>query len=336
MKKRGMVAGIGSALVDILVRAGDDFLETIACPKGGMRLVDAGTMEAAVKKAPGKPAIVPGGSACNTIIGVARLGGAGRFVGKRGPDALGDLFESELRRNGVEALLAGSRFPTGRVLSVITPDAQRTMLTYLGAAERTLPGEVTPDCFAGADIAHIEGYMAFNPDLIRAAMASARAAGARICLDLASFTVVEAAGPLLRELIAEYVDILIANEDEARVYTGAGGEAEALDRLRREAAIAVLKVGARGSHVADADGVYRIAPMKPGPGDGPIVDTTGAGDLWAAGFLYGLVNGWPPEKCGALGSACGYAVCQVVGAAISDSGWERIHAYIETELEREL
>jgi sugar/nucleoside kinase (ribokinase family) len=146
-----------------------------------------------------------------------------------------------------------------------------------------------------------------------------------ISLDLASFTVVEQSLGLLERLVADYVDILIANEDEARAFTGESEEKPALRALSEKANIAVLKVGPRGSHIADGGEVVHIQPM----GDGTALDTTGAGDLWAAGFLFGLVNGYGLEKCGRLGSACGYEVCQVIGASIPDEGWERIKKLLE-------
>jgi sugar/nucleoside kinase (ribokinase family) len=167
---------------------------------------------------------------------------------------------------------------------------------------------------------HVEGYLLFNHDLIRATLSAAKEAGAMISLDLASFTVVEASKELLEELCAEYVDILIANEDEARAFTGISDEHKALDALGAKADLAVLKVGKRGSYIGHAGRSITVERM----GDGGAIDTTGAGDLWAAGFLYGLVNGYPLETCGKLGSACGYEVCQVIGAQIPREGWKRI------------
>jgi sugar/nucleoside kinase (ribokinase family) len=242
-------------------------------------------------------------------------------VGKRGPDDLGDLFETDLDRAGVERVLFTSQStPTGRVLSVVSPDAQRSMLTYLGAAAEQRPEEITDQCFEGAAVVHIEGYLSFNPDLLTAAIRSAKAAGARISLDMASYTVVEAAKPLLERIIQDDVDILMANEDEARVYTGCADEGQALESLAASVDIAVLKVGRRGSFIAGGGDRIRVAAK----GNGQAKDTTGAGDLWAAGFLYGLVNGLPLDRCGELGSLCGHEVCQVDGAHIPESGWARI------------
>jgi sugar/nucleoside kinase (ribokinase family) len=211
------------------------------------------------------------------------------------------------------------------VLSLITPDAERTMLTNLGASADILPEEVSADMFAGSAVVHLEGYLLFSPDLMAATLAAAKAAGARISLDLASFTVVEQSKSILGDIITEYVDILLANEDEAFAYTGIKDEAQALAGLAESVETAALKVGARGSFIHHGGHVHRVPPL----GSGRAVDTTGAGDLWAAGFLFGLVNNYAIEKCGRLASACGFEVCQVVGADIPAEGWIRIKEIVE-------
>ena len=319
------IVGLGSALVDILVHESDAFVERIGYPKGGMTLVDMPELEEILSQLSAAPVQVPGGSACNTAVGVGRLGGRARFVGKRGDDDTGRFFQEALVQRGVEPVLMTSTLPTGRVLSIITPDAQRTMITYLGASADTQPHEIAADHFTDSAVVHMEGYMLFNPDLMMASLAAAKEAGACISLDLASFTVVEQSRDILSEIIETHVDILIANEDEALAYTGIEDEIQALDRLARHVNIAVLKVGARGSFIQEAGRVYRIAAQ----GSGSAIDTTGAGDLWAAGFLYGLVHGCDHEKSGRLASACGYEVCQVVGADISTQGWLRIKRKLE-------
>jgi sugar/nucleoside kinase (ribokinase family) len=322
---KNRIVGLGSALVDILVHESDDFVRRIGVEKGGMTLVDIAALEDILSQVSTKSTVVPGGSACNTAVGVGRLGGEARFVGKRGDDDLGRFFENALVERGVDPQLMISSIPTGRVLSIITPDAQRTMLTYLGASADTQPEEITAACFADSAVVHIEGYLLFNPDLMLAALKAAKSAGTLISLDLASFTVVEQSKAVLEDIIHEYVDILIANEDEALAYTGFKLETQALDRLSRHVDVAALKVGAQGSYIQNSTGVCRIAAQ----GTGKAVDTTGAGDLWASGFLYGLVRGFPHEKSGELASACGYEVCQVVGADIPDDGWMRIKRKLE-------
>jgi len=319
-KDRQVIVGVGSALVDMLAREEDAFLEKLGVEKGGMNLVGSDYIEELVAQIENPPSIVPGGSACNTAIGVGMLGGRARFVGKLGEDQLGTLFRDDLQKNHVEPILFVSDLPTGRVLSVITPDAQRSMFTYLGAASELKPQEVTPACFEQAAVVHVEGYLLFNRDLMIATIKAAKAAGARVSLDLASFNVVEESRDLLDQIIADYIDILIANEDEAEAYTGYRDEEKALAALAENVEMAVLKIGPRGSLVACGEEKTIIEPLVcPN-----AVDSTGAGDLWAAGFLYGIVQGLSIEKSGELASACGSEVCQVVGANIPEDGWERI------------
>lgn len=324
---RKTVICVGSALVDMLAAEDDRFLEAAGAAKGGMTLVEREYIDDLISRTGKPPAVVSGGSACNTAVGVAMLGGAARFVGKRGEDHLGDVFEADLVRHGVEPHLFRSPSPTGRVLSVITPDAQRTMFTYLGASAEMMPAEITPGCFAGAAIVHVEGYLLFNRDLMAAVLKAARDAGAKISLDLASFNVVEESRDLLNQIVADYIDILIANEDEAFAYTGIRDEEQSLEALAKETEIAVLKTGPRGSLIRGGGETARIERV----GDGSAVDTTGAGDLWAAGFLYGIVSGYSLSRSGALGSACGHAVCQTVGARIDEHGWQRIRRLAAAE-----
>lgn len=315
-----MVAGIGSALIDILIHEENVFLDRVGATKGGMIYVTKEEIDRALSLSGHTPMVSSGGSACNTVVGIGRLGGDARFVGKCGTGEMAALFESDLRKNGVEPVLFRSEQNTGRVLSVVTPDAQRSMLTCLGASAETAPGDIGPGCFDGAGIVHVEGYLLFNRDLITAAMEAAAAAGAKVSLDLASFNVVAAARDFLSGLIGSYVDILIANEDEAHAYTGLDDEGRMLARMAETVDVAVLKLGERGSMIAAGGSVYRIDPVQ----GGGIVDTTGAGDLWAAGFLYGHINGYDMADSGWFGSICGYEVCRGLGARVSDDGWARI------------
>ncbi len=323
--KSNLIVGIGSALVDILAHEDDEFLKKTGAEKGGMRLVDKEFIEHTLSRTTGEQTTVPGGSACNTVVGISKLGGSARFVGKCGRGKMGRFFKSSLKKHNVEPALFTSSSPTGRVLSIITPDAQRSMFTYLGASSETHPAELSGGCFNNAAIVHVEGYLLFNTDLILAALEKAREAGALVSLDLASFTVVRESKELLERIINEYVDILIANEDEALALTGHADEMKAIEALSAKAEISVLKMGARGSIIAHEGNIIKIKAM----GDGNAIDTTGAGDLWASGFLFGLINGYALEKCGQLGSACGYEVCQVVGATIPDKGWQRIKKLLQ-------
>jgi sugar/nucleoside kinase (ribokinase family) len=286
-----------------------------------MTLVDQPFIEKTLAMTSATPAIVPGGSACNTAVGVGKLGGTARFIGKCGQDDLAAIFEDGLKRNNVQPQLFKSTSPTGRVLSIITPDAQRSMFTFLGASSEMTTDEIAGSPFSDIDIVHLEGYLLFNKELAYAALDQAKLAGASVSLDLASYTVVEESKEILDDIVDRFVDILIANEDEAHAFTGHKDEQQAAASLAQRAAIAVLKVGEKGSYVGRQDNIIRIQPVT---GQGPVKDTTGAGDLWASGFLYGLANDYPLDRCGQIGSACGYEVCRVVGADIPDEGWERI------------
>lgn len=324
VKKPTRITGIGSALVDILINESDDFLNQLGKEKGGMTLVDDATIKNILKQSSNQSTTVPGGAACNTIVGVGRLGGQARFIGKRGNDDDGKAFEASLVQSGVEPLLSDSDSPTGKVLSVITPDAQRSMFTFLGASTEMTPSSITADMFKDTAIAMIEGYLLFNRELMIASLKAAKNADALIALDLASFEVVNTSKDILNDLIAEYVDILIANEDEARAFTGIEDEQDAIKKMAVNVTWAILKVGGRGSFIAHKGQIFRINPQK----GNPPQDTTGAGDLWAAGFLYGLAHGFSIEKCGQIGSACGYEVCQVMGAHLPEEAWGRIKALI--------
>ena len=318
------ITGIGSALVDVLINETDEFLQKLNKEKGGMTYVTADEQQAIISASSQTPVIVPGGAACNTILGVGNLGGAARFIGARGKDEYGDVFEDKVRACRVEPVLSYFDTPTGKVLSVVTPDAQRSMFTDLGASSLLDPALVTRQTFSDTAIALVEGYLLFNRDLMMAAVKAAKTAGALVALDLASFEVVNASKDILGDLVKEYVDILIANEDEAKAYTGESDENAALEKLSANVAYAVLKVGSRGSYIRHNNAVTRIEPVK---GNAPV-DTTGAGDLWAAGFLYGIANGLSIAKSGQIGSICGYEVCQVMGAHIPDTVWEKIRATV--------
>ncbi|MGA7144165.1 MAG: adenosine kinase [Desulfobacterales bacterium] len=324
-KKKKLVVGIGSPLIDILAYENDEFLKKTGAVKGGMKYVDREFIEQTLSYTTQEPVLVPGGSACNTVVGIGKLGGPARFVGKSGRGEMARLFETDLKKNNVDPALFKSSSPTGRVLSIITPDAQRSMFTFLGASSEAQPFEITEKCFENAAIVHIEGYLLFNEALILAALKAAKSAGALISLDLASFTVVEGSKRILDDIVNDYVDILIANEDEAQAFTGYSDDIKAITAMARNTTIAALKVGKRGSYISHNGRTLKIDPI----GDGAVKDTTGAGDLWASGFLFGLVNDYSFEKCGKLGSACGYEVTRVTGASIPEAGWQKIKILLE-------
>lgn len=317
------VVGVGSPIVDLLAHVDEAFLNTCAGTKGGMELVDDSFLCGLLEKLVERPALAAGGSAANTVFALARLGLPAAFIGKLGRDAMGRHYLDEFER------LRGdrSRFKycdgsaTARCLSLITPDGERTMRTCLGAAAHMAAADIAAADFEGFDHAHIEGFLLFNPDLTRAALQAARAAGCTVSLDLGSFEVVRAAGPALRDLLKESVDMVFANEEEAEAFCGTSDPEHALDELAALCSTAVVKLGAAGSLIQDASGRIAVEALRVSP----VVDTTGAGDFWAAGFLYGKLNGLPSAECGRLGSLLGAAVVQHLGADLPPECWRAVH-----------
>jgi sugar/nucleoside kinase (ribokinase family) len=314
------ITGIGNTLIDILINESDLFLIDLKKEKGGSTLAEYEEIEHILSRTNKDRVIAPGGAVRNTMVGIGKLGGKSRFIGSRGNDNYGKIFTKDLQDSNVEPIVAISDAKTGNCLSVITPDAQRSMFTFLGASTLLDPASLKPEMFKDTTITNIEGYLLFNKDLMLAALKAAKASGSLIALDLASFEVVNAARDILEDIIKEYVDILIANEDEAKAYTGYDDEQKAIETLSQDVTYAVLKIGERGSYVSHNNKITRINAQS----GGSPVDTTGAGDFWAAGFLFGIAHGFTIEKSGNLASACGYEVCQVIGTQLSDDAWARI------------
>jgi sugar/nucleoside kinase (ribokinase family) len=320
MNQGQYVVGVGAALVDLLVEEEDGFVARLGSAKGGMTLVELPSIDRALKATASPVKMVPGGSACNTMVGIGNLGGRARMIGRLGNDDLGQAFLDGLHRSGVDRRIRLSESATGRVLSVVTPDAQRTMFTYLGASSQLSPDDVHPDDFKDAGYVLLEGYLLFNRPVVEKIISVVKGTGAKLVLDLASFQVVDATRDFLEKIIPS-VDVIVANEDEAKAYTGMG-HAESLDILSELAEIAVVKIGKDGALIGAGDQRIRVPghPVK-------AIDTTGAGDLWASGFLYGLTHGMSLEKAASLGCKVGSEVVQVMGAVIPEAGWNRVKDY---------
>ena len=313
------ILGIGNALTDILAVLPDDsLLNTYHLPKGSMQHVDMETGDGiwqALKPLGVK--YVAGGSAANTIACTAILGMPSSFIGKIGDDELGLLFKSDQEQYGVRSHLLTGTHSSGRSMVFVSGgNAERTFAVYLGAALDLVPADLDPAWFEGYDYFHIEGYLVQNQDLVRRSVELARAAGCTISLDLASYNVVESNLAFLHDIVDKYVDILFANENEARAFTGCDDPQAALDELAGLCGIAVVKVGKDGSWVKSGDEVHCIRPWPAVP-----VDATGAGDTYAAGFLYGHAQGLPLRTCGEIGSVIAAKVVEVVGTKIDIPRW---------------
>ena len=308
------VLAIGNAIVDVLARVDEAFLTDWQLAKGSMRLID----EAEAERLYGAfgPAIeVSGGSAANTVAGVASLGGAAGFLGKVRDDQLGAVFAHDIRAAGVRYTMPGSRDgpATGRSLIAVTPDGERTMNTFLGASVNFTPADLDPSLIEAASIVYLEGYLFDRTEAKEAFKEAARLArnsGAKVALTLSDAFCVDRHRDDFRKLIREGIDIVFANEKEVTSLYEVNSFAEAADAALADCELAVLTRSEEGSVIVANGETIAIAPEPVSK----VVDVTGAGDLYAAGFLYGLTQGLPLESCGRLGSLAAAEVIGHIGA----------------------
>jgi len=320
------ILGMGNALVDIITTLEDDkLLESFGLPKGSMTLVDHETSNFInIQTAGLKKQKASGGSAANTIHGLARMGVRTGFIGMVGDDDLGKFFFKDMKSKKIKPMLFKSIRETGRAVALISPDSERTFATYLGAAVELSAEDLDSNLFTGYDYLYLEGYLVQDHDLIEKAVRLARKNGLKVCIDLASYNIVEEHSSFFMELISNHVDIVFANNQEAESLTGEQPE-QAAEILGRNSDIAVVKTGAEGSLIYTGGELHKIGirPSKP-------IDTTGAGDMYAAGFLYGLVKGQPLETCGNIGAVLSGRVIEVLGAKLDESAWENIRRQVQS------
>ncbi len=307
------VVGIGNAIVDVLVQTDDHFLQEHGLAKGSMTLVDATEAER-LYAACGAGLETSGGSAANTLAGLAQLGGQGEFIGRVRDDQLGAIFSHDIRSVGArfETPAASSGPPTARCLILVTPDAQRTMCTFLGASVDLDPDDLDLEQVAQAGILYLEGYLWDSEPARRAFLAAAqvmRASGGQVALSLSDAFCVERHRDSFLELVDGSVDLLFANESEITALYPAGSFEAAAEAVRARCPMAALTRSEQGSVLIAGALTHRIPAYQLGP----LVDTTGAGDLYAAGVLFGLSRGEPLERCGRLGSLCAGQVVTQLG-----------------------
>ncbi|MFA9391261.1 MAG: adenosine kinase [Prolixibacteraceae bacterium] len=324
MSTEKTIIGIGNALMDVVVKLpNDEILTKYNYPKGSMILVDAETSSKINNDTKAFEKIYsPGGSVCNTVDGLAHLGAQAGFIGKVGKDALGKQYHEGLVKIGAKPSLFETETATGVAMALITPDSERTFGTYLGAAIELSPADISIDLLRGYDIAYIEGYLVQNHDLVRKAAEMARKAGLTIAIDLASFNVVEENIDFLKEIVAEYVDIIFANEDEALAFTGKE-PLEAIHVLSQMCDISIIKVGKKGSLIKSSSEFIKVGVIEVN-----AIDTTGAGDLYAAGFLYGYSKNLSLAKCGEIASMVAGKVITIYGARMNKDMWKEINYLI--------
>lgn len=314
------IFGIGNALVDIMTSLeNDSLLDKLNLPKGSMQIVNDKTIASALEQTKGlKQTLASGGSAANTINGLANLGIETAFVGKVGNDELGEFFSTDMQKAGIKPKLLKGKAATGTALALVSPDSERTFAVNLGAAIEMTAEDITPSLFEGYDYFHIEGYLVQNHSLIEKALQVAKSSGLKISLDLASYNVVESNLEFLQRVVKDYVDIVFANEEEAKAFTHKLPE-EALDILAQNTEIAVVKVGAKGSFIKKGNEKHRVGVVK-----ATSIDTTGAGDLYASGFLYGLTKGLPLDTCGRIGAVLSGKVIEVIGPKMDEATWKNL------------
>ncbi len=313
------ILGIGNALTDILAVLPDDtLLHRYHLPKGSMQHVDMETGDriwSALKERGVK--YVPGGSAANTVTCTSIFGMPSGYIGKLGHDELGSLFKSTMEQYGIKTTMLYGTKSSGRCMVFITgANAERTFADYMGSALEMSAADLKPEYFEGYDYFHIEGYLVQSQELISTAVQMAKNAGCIISLDMASYNVVESNNAFLHNLVDRYVDIVFANESEARAFTKFEPR-EALEEISRHCKIAVVKVGKDGSMVQSGDEYHYIEAWP-----AATIDATGAGDTYAAGFLYAHSLGLPLKVCCEVGSIIAAKVVEVVGTKIDIPRWK--------------
>lgn len=320
------ILGLGSAILDILANVDDDFLKTVKGEKGGMVMMSSAEEDELIARL-GRFSRMPGGSAANTMFGLQRLGMQTALLGKVGNDKEGEFYRSEYQKLGgdVSRFKISPDLRTGRCVSLITPDSERTMRTDLAAASSFHVTEITASDFENVRHVHVEGYMLFSFDVFMHVLKLAKDHGATISLDLASFEVVRLFRDKLDDILNRYVNVVFANEDEARTFLNVSKDEfrpeEAAECLSSFCPVAAVKLGKKGACIRTNGETIRTDSELV-----TAVDTTGAGDLWQAGFLYAWLNGYSMETAGKMGAVLGSEVVQVIGASIPPFRWDPIRS----------
>lgn len=314
--------GLGNALVDVLLQLqSDDVLQDIGIQKGAMDMISEEQM-IAIRQAQSdlERSQTPGGAACNSMRALAYLGASSAFIGKIGSDAVGNYYEEAVRNAGVAPYFIHTEGISGSCTVLISPDGERTMGTFLGPAATIQPHEITDEMLSSYHIIYIEGYLIVNEPLMRATMERAKRLGLKVALDLANFNIVNGFKGLLEDIIPNYVDILFSNESEAEAYTGLPAK-QAIEKLAEQVDVAIVTLGKEGAMVCSKSRGELFSVKAEG---GKPIDTTGAGDHFAAGFLYGLSVDASLQQAARTGSLLAGYVIDVIGPEIAQPVWEQI------------
>lgn len=318
------VLGIGSPFLDTIIHVDEDFLRYIPGKKGGMEPISYEEMQEIIKQADGRTLTFSGGSCSNTIKGLSYLGLHCALFGVIGQDKAARQYMSFIRKSGIVPLFQVSNSYTSQAVCLVTPDGERTCRSFLGASRDIKLENVTPELFKNVKLVHIEGYSLLQGILPEKAMQLAKAAGAKISFDLASFELVEEFKERILVLLSRFVDIAFANDDEIKMLTGVGGQ-KGCQYLKDISEMAVVKQREQGCWVGQSDALIHKPALEV-----QMVDSTGAGDLFASGFLAAYLSGKSLEECAHMGNLVGAAAVQINGTEISQEHWERLRKSLQS------
>lgn len=319
------ILGLGAANMDLLIPVNDDFLKNVPGEKGGAQSIEYESFNKIIELSGSIPYIATGGSCANTIKSLASLKVTCGLLNTIGPDDLGKKFIDYMKGIGVVPLLHPSSKPTSRVLCLITPDGQRTMRFFGGSCTEMSEKHLHPDYFRNVKIVHIDAYSLRNKGLVKTFMQMAKEANITVSFDLSSFEIVREFHDTIVELLTNYVDIVFANIDETRALTGLDPH-EGCMKLQMMCPIAVVLVDKNGCLVGHEDKIIACKPSYPVN----VIDTTGAGDLFASGFLYGYLKKFSLEECASIGNLLGGTIIGVIGTELPEERWEEIRTRIDS------
>ena len=324
------IIGIGNALLDVLLRLeSDNTLSEMGVKKGAMDLIDESKMKEIQKAQAGlQRTEVPGGSVCNTMRAMARLGADVGYIGKIGSDYEGRFYEEETKKAGVKPFFVHTEGISGCSTVLISPDGERTMATFLGLAATLSDEEISDEVLMQYDCIYMEGYLIVNESLFLPLLKRAKKLGLKVALDLSNFNIVNGFKGLLKEVIPEYVDILFSNESEAEAYTGLSAN-EAIEVISKDVEISIVTIGKDGVLAKNNDLLVHEKAL-----DSKVIDTTGAGDNFAAGFLFGYSRGATLEQSAKIGSILSGNVIETIGAQISEDCWGKIKLKVDEILRK--
>lgn len=315
------VLSLGASCIDLIIPVSEEFLAQISGEKGGCEHIHIEELNRIKEIIEVEPKIVTGGSSANTIKALASLGEKCGFISHVGADPFGEHIIEYMKKNGVIGFFSKSNLPTTQVICFVTPDGQRTMRFFSGCTQEMTEEFLHPRYFENVELVHFSAYSLHKGNLVEEAMELAHKAGAKISLDLSSFEMIRMFRNKIEKLLLKYVDIVFANEDEIRELFGISPE-EGCIKLQEICSIAVVLLGAKGCCVGHQGQILhsQAFPTK-------IVDTTGAGDFFASGFLYGYLRDFPLDICARMGNRMGSAIVEVQGAELSPEKWEEVRAF---------